>query len=175
MTNANEKAMWSCMVGEVDRSVLPSGSDEPMREAVAAAYRKLTGRDDVFIFSGWGDQLDEAHRAVVENREPDHYKIRDDLAEHLGQCEQFIAHLGSDVAALPEPTDPDCVDAAADFVLARLREQHIFSEVDRDSDDPRSITAILSPAYGEQMVHIRVSGVPIPNPESGDIDPTSER
>lgn len=119
MTNTNEKAMWSCMVGEVDRSVLPSGSDGPMREAVAAAYRRLTGRDDLFIFSGWGDQLDEAHRAVVENREPDHYKIRDDLAERLGQCEQFIAHLGADVEALPEttPVDQERLYATSDALV----------------------------------------------------------
>ena len=65
---------WSCKIGEVDPSGVPNGGDGPMRKAVAAAYRELTGVEPEFIFSGWGAQLTEGERAVVENRLPDRDK-----------------------------------------------------------------------------------------------------
>jgi hypothetical protein len=37
-----------------------------MRQAVAAAYVALTGLSPDFIFSGWGAELDEFEREVVE-------------------------------------------------------------------------------------------------------------
>lgn len=49
---------------------MPKGGDFPMRQAVAAAYQDLTGEEPVFLFSGWGAELSEEERAVVENREP---------------------------------------------------------------------------------------------------------
>jgi len=61
---------WSCKIGEVDGRYLPDGADQPMRQAVAAAYKALTGEDNVFIFSGWGTELTEEERAVVEDRDP---------------------------------------------------------------------------------------------------------
>jgi hypothetical protein len=63
--------IWSCKIGEVDASKLPSGADLPMRQAVARAYRELTGEEPEFLFSGWGAELDECERAVVENRLPE--------------------------------------------------------------------------------------------------------
>ena len=62
--------IWTCKIGEVEDDVLPPAADAPMREAVARAYRKITGRADDFIFSGWGGSLTEPERAVVENRMP---------------------------------------------------------------------------------------------------------
>ena len=41
-----------------------------MRQAVEKAYEELTGEKPVFNFSGWGAELDEAERAVVEDRLP---------------------------------------------------------------------------------------------------------
>lgn len=61
---------WFCKIGEADPDALPEGADAPMREAVAKAYFDLTGDHSNFIFSGWGAELDEGERAVVENREP---------------------------------------------------------------------------------------------------------
>lgn len=69
-TNPNDHAIWSCKIGWTPRACLPDGSDAPMRQAVAHAYKQLTGFDDEFIFSGWGGQLDEGELAVVEDREP---------------------------------------------------------------------------------------------------------
>lgn len=45
-----------------------------MRRAVEEAYRELTGDDPTFVFSGWGAQLDEGERAVVEDREPEYLR-----------------------------------------------------------------------------------------------------
>jgi hypothetical protein len=37
-----------------------------MRRAVEQAYRELTGEEPRFIFSGWGYELDEIERELVE-------------------------------------------------------------------------------------------------------------
>ena len=56
--------IWSCKIGETGE--LPAGADAPMREAVAEVYKKLTGKEPDFIFSGWGDELTDMEREVVE-------------------------------------------------------------------------------------------------------------
>lgn len=61
---------WFCKIGETDGRSLPDGADAPMRKAVREAYFALTGEEDVFLFSGWGAELTEEERAVVENRDP---------------------------------------------------------------------------------------------------------
>src|SRR5574343_1246452 len=60
--------IWECKIGEVDS--VAGGADYPMRQAVAAAYKAITGAEPVFIFSGWGASLTEYERADVENRPP---------------------------------------------------------------------------------------------------------
>lgn len=60
--------VWTCKIGET--GALPMGADLPMRQAVRHAYRELTGEEPDFIFSGWGGELTEYERAVVENRPP---------------------------------------------------------------------------------------------------------
>lgn len=60
--------IWECKIGEV--SEIASGDDARMRQAVAKAYRLVTGHDPIFIFSGWGSELTDGERAVVEDREP---------------------------------------------------------------------------------------------------------
>ena len=61
---------WYCKIGEVEWGSLPDGSDLPMREAITRAYREITGQDPDFLFSGWGAELTEPERAVVEDRLP---------------------------------------------------------------------------------------------------------
>lgn len=63
------KRIWECKIGE--SLTVPRGADWPMRKAIAAAYRSLTGKEPDFIFSGWGATLTEPERAVVEDREPE--------------------------------------------------------------------------------------------------------
>jgi hypothetical protein len=67
--------IWSCKIGECEESDLLRdgkyyGADGPMRKAIAEAYRQVTGKEPNFIFSGWGAQLEEIERAVVEDRLP---------------------------------------------------------------------------------------------------------
>lgn len=62
--------IWTCKIGECDESELPDGADLPMRRAIQAAYAELTLTEPAFTFSGWGGELTEGERAVVENREP---------------------------------------------------------------------------------------------------------
>jgi hypothetical protein len=68
-------SVWACKIGDASGSAF---KDENMRTAVVRAYEQLTGQQPDFIFSGWGGDLSEAERAVVENREPDPRKIFDD-------------------------------------------------------------------------------------------------
>lgn len=64
--------IWYCKIGETDEKNLEkwNGADLPMREAIEKAYKDVTGEDAQFCFSGWGGELDEAERAVVEDRLP---------------------------------------------------------------------------------------------------------
>lgn len=62
--------IWSCKIGEVDAARLPPGSDALMRDAIAAAYRVITGEDPKFIFSGWAAELTDSERAVVDDKPP---------------------------------------------------------------------------------------------------------
>lgn len=61
--------IWSCKVGEAPGHAVPPGADMPMRQAVERAYYEVTGQPSAFLFSGWGAELSEFERAVVENRE----------------------------------------------------------------------------------------------------------
>jgi hypothetical protein len=70
--------IWQCKIGECDFN--QHGKDLPMREAVATAYRDLTGHEPTFLFSGWSAELTEPERAVVEDRDPD----TNDLSEAVG-------------------------------------------------------------------------------------------
>lgn len=61
--------IWTCKIGGF-AAQLPRGADAPMRAAVARAFREITGAEPDFCFSGWGGDLTEPERAVVEDREP---------------------------------------------------------------------------------------------------------
>lgn len=62
--------IWYCKIGEVASLPEVGGADLPMRKAVERAYKELTGEEPVFTFSGWGAELTEPERAVVEDRLP---------------------------------------------------------------------------------------------------------
>lgn len=59
--------VWTCKIGGPVAGI-PKGSDSPMRAAVSQAFEQITGFEARFIFSGWGGELTEGERAVVENR-----------------------------------------------------------------------------------------------------------
>lgn len=61
------KDIWRCKIGEnIGPNSLPSGADAPMRQAVKKAYKELTGLEPDFIFSGWGSELTDGERYVVD-------------------------------------------------------------------------------------------------------------
>jgi hypothetical protein len=62
---ARTDAVWTCKIGSLGDVPLPRGADGPMRDAVSDAYRKLTGRDRQFLFSGWGGSLTRVERAIA--------------------------------------------------------------------------------------------------------------
>lgn len=81
MTDDMDRGVWSCRIGG---PLLPlQGGDTVMRQAVEKAYLDVTLREAEFCFSGWGDGLDEAELAVVEDRLPDPVKIRESLMSRL--------------------------------------------------------------------------------------------
>ena len=68
-SETSAERIWTCKIGG-PVPALPDGADYPMREAIELAYLKLTGREAQFNFSGWGGELTEPERAVVEDRLP---------------------------------------------------------------------------------------------------------
>ncbi len=62
--------IWSCKIGECEDADLLRdgkyyGADLPMRQAIAEAYRRVTGKEPNFIFSGWASELDPIEREIV--------------------------------------------------------------------------------------------------------------
>ena len=64
------QTVWSCKIGTLAGLVLPDGADLPMREAVERAYKRMTGQDSKFNFSGWGGKLDKIELEVALGKEP---------------------------------------------------------------------------------------------------------
>lgn len=57
---------WYCLIGSTEGVDLTLGADSPMRQAVRKAYFELTGKEPEYIFSGWGAQLTDGQKDVVE-------------------------------------------------------------------------------------------------------------
>lgn len=69
MSKNEVENIWTCKIGGLVGE-LRKGADAPMRNAVEAMFKLLTGNNPKFIFSGWGGEITEAERAVVEDRLP---------------------------------------------------------------------------------------------------------
>lgn len=74
-STAPTEKIWECKIGGISDTPTPSWSDGPMRQAVEAAFEKVTGKTPAFLFSGWGASLTEPERAVVENRLPNRAEV----------------------------------------------------------------------------------------------------
>jgi hypothetical protein len=102
--------IWTCtFVGEAD--VMPEGADGPMRQAVARAFRKMTGNAPKAIFSWWGGTLGERERAVVENRDhapPASEAVKEDAFRQaaLSRQERAISQSINDQEPLVADVDP---------------------------------------------------------------------
>lgn len=130
--------VWTCKIGgDVDPRG-PRAADPPMRDAVEAAYRKLTGRDAEFTFSGWGDQLTESELAVVEDRELDPGRVRVELLEHARR-------------AFP---DPDVAARVVRAIIAAATGDHAVSD---DEPGPASGTIRLVFRVEAQVALSRVT------------------
>jgi len=73
--------IWTCKIGEVEEVDVPDGGDSPMRQAVEAAYLKLTGKISKFAFTGWDGELNEIEREVIDHSQPKVNGPTDDLLE----------------------------------------------------------------------------------------------
>lgn len=106
--------IWTCKIGEI-----PHGADAPMRMAVEQAYRQLAGKDSDFLFSGWGGNLYEIERAVVENRLPDSLKDVPHAFEaiktaiHMDAGYAWVWHCNIAVCMQDEGAPYDSANAAA--------------------------------------------------------------
>jgi len=58
--------IWKCQIGEVEE--VSNGADYPMRQAVKEAYRRITGKEPKFCFSGWNGKLSKTEKDVAENK-----------------------------------------------------------------------------------------------------------
>lgn len=155
--------IWSCKIGEVDVGLLPTGADHPMRRAVEEAYQRLTGQESQFIFSGWGAELTEGERAVVENRMPQEResKLRrcsPEIERELHDKEARIRDLEAGLrdcrernAKLRQIAGLDPVDAApphsesAEPEAPHREPMPLLSEL--DPDDPRYELVKLRDAF----------------------------
>jgi len=56
--------IWGCKIGIKSGAsiTLPGGSDLPMSRAVEEAFKKVTGVDAEFCFSGWGETLTDVEK-----------------------------------------------------------------------------------------------------------------
>lgn len=136
--------IWSCKIGEVDARYLPNGADGPMRDAMAKVYRKLTFRDPQFIFSGWGAELTEGERAVVDNRTPE--------TEAVEKTTDHVSVL-RELSALIEPLESvKIAEGETDFVVMIGAKQAI-----KIREALRNCVGILSRATPSDDV--RIGGV----------------
>lgn len=60
------RKVWECKIGFADLADFPVGADLPMRQAVADAFKQVTGKEPDFIFSRWGARLTEHEERVVK-------------------------------------------------------------------------------------------------------------
>lgn len=107
MSGVRTFPVWECKIGVRGSVALPPGCDLPMRRAVEAAFKQVTGVDDEFNFSGWGGSLDEHELAVVENRMPSEkhlrdLRIRDAAPDLLEALQDLLALLPKIVSVDPQ-------------------------------------------------------------------------
>jgi hypothetical protein len=92
-----------------------------MRDALVDAYQSLVGESPAFIFSGWGGELTEPERAVVEGRDP--APLRADL-EELMTDEPVLTDIYTSVAARSVVMARNALRAELREPLRALRESH---------------------------------------------------
>ena len=113
--------IWTCKIGGPAIN-FPHGADAPMRNAVYAAFERVTGMPPEFTFSGWGGNLDEPERAVVEKRHPseEHYRawlVREAAPELLDSVRALLTYFST------KTDDAHCVVAARAAIAKAIGEK----------------------------------------------------
>lgn len=60
--------VWECAIGGRKPIIIPPGGDLPMRNAVEAAFREVTGQDAEWTYSGWGRKFTEKAMKLAPQR-----------------------------------------------------------------------------------------------------------
>ncbi len=97
--------IWKCKIGG-PAALLPAGCDYPMRESVARAFKEITGSDPEFIFSGWGAELTDGEREVVERharpaQETPVVPVKNGYCTACGGIGEHYKHCLTNEGALP--------------------------------------------------------------------------
>lgn len=85
-----ESKIWDCKIGYANSLELPPGADRPMGKVIEKVFKKLTGHESKFCFSGWGGSLSETELAVVENRWPKHSRSLNEILERLSLLVEVV-------------------------------------------------------------------------------------
>lgn len=117
--------IWKCKIGG-QCGELPHGADMPMRDAIALAFKEITGREPQFIFSGWGAELTEGERAVHENREasPEYYaklKLEAAAPTMLAALQVLLPGLILDRRYADEDDDVDALNSRIETVTEAIK------------------------------------------------------
>ena len=102
--------IWACKIGgDIPDDVWrPDGEymshDYPMRVAAEQQFERQFGVEAKFLFSGWGAELTEPERAVVEGRFVVEGRLTEKLEPSSVRVRLFVngTCLGSEVASLNE-------------------------------------------------------------------------
>ena len=108
---------WTCKIGPAFEDELPSGSDTPMRHAIKAAFKALTGHNCAELFSGWHAQPTVAERACAENREPTDHEYKRTLRQVL-EVETDLRSLLNRHSAENGSDTPDFI--VTEYLMASL-------------------------------------------------------
>jgi hypothetical protein len=151
--------IWECKIGGPVQH-LPEGSGGPMRRAVGEAFRRITGTEPEFCFSGWGGELTEGERAVVENRLPVRELTETGLKDRIAELEterddlmldnQASANINHDLRNDVDRLNAALAEAQRDAMTARNQRDELRLLLDKRP----AMNAGLREAYAEWSASI---------------------
>ena len=102
-----------------------------MRDAVAEAFKRVTGQEPEHCFSGWGDKWSEQQLAVIEHRLPAEAQAeivelraeRDRLRAENQRLKNDIAMIENEAAGLHESLAATAAKVATLAAALRLRKR----------------------------------------------------
>lgn len=134
---AGAERIWTCKIGG-RVSGLPNGADLPMRRAIYSAFQAVTGRESEFIFSGWGGELTEGERAVIEDRLPVEQAPAAETAEPINV--QLLAALKALRLAREQNKYPSWEKGIPDFNGAEALADAAIAKAEAAEPNPCKLT-----------------------------------